>query len=175
MGSFFLQYGKKCYTTIQREVTIWPIVFSYQIQNNEDILPNIYSLSQFDHRIEDDKMSYELIEYQDKKIISSKNYQWKWDLCHSEIIFGFLCRFWIVSINEVATISALKGSYNAQKCAYLVSLSPITMMTLFPSELAKAMINSIEISTQCWLGMNKGCRRPGVSSVPSLFFWKTKY
>ena len=27
-------------------------------------------------------MSYELIEYQEKKIIPSKNFQWKWDLYH---------------------------------------------------------------------------------------------
>ena len=75
MGSFLLQYGKNCYTTIQLEITTWPIVFVYQIQNNEDILPNIYLLSQFDDQIEDDKMSYELVEYPNKKIIPSKNFQ----------------------------------------------------------------------------------------------------
>ena len=53
----------------------WPVVFFYQIQNKEDILPNIYLLSQFDHQIEDDKMSYELIEYPNKKITLSKNFQ----------------------------------------------------------------------------------------------------
>ena len=37
------------------------------------ILPNIYLLSQFDQRIEDDKISYELIEYPNKKITPSKN------------------------------------------------------------------------------------------------------
>ena len=75
-------YGRKCYTTIQPEATIWPIVSVYQIESNEDILPNICLLSQFAHQIEDDKMNYELTEYQDKKIIMSKNFQWKWDLCH---------------------------------------------------------------------------------------------
>jgi len=74
MGSFVLQYAMKCYTTIQREETIWPIVYVYHIQSNEDILPNICLLSQFSHQIEDDKMSYELTEYQDKKIILSKNF-----------------------------------------------------------------------------------------------------
>ena len=77
MGSFLLLYGRKCYTTIQPEATIWPIMPVYQIQSNEDILPNICLLSQFSHKIEDDKMSYELTEYQDKKIILSKNFQWK--------------------------------------------------------------------------------------------------
>ena len=72
MGSFLLQYGRTCYTTIQQEVTTWPIMLSYQIQNNEDIPPNIYSLSLFDHRIWDDKMSYELVEYPNKKIIRPK-------------------------------------------------------------------------------------------------------
>ena len=57
-------------------------MFVYQIENNEYILPNIYLLSHFDHKIEDDKMSYELIDYPNKKIISSKKFQWKWDLCH---------------------------------------------------------------------------------------------
>ena len=49
-------------------------MIAYQIQNNEDILQNIYSLSLFDHRIEDDKKSYELVEYPNKKIIMSKNF-----------------------------------------------------------------------------------------------------
>ena len=80
MGSFLLLYGRKCYTTIQPEVTTWPIVFVYEINNNEDIIPNIYSLSQFAHQIEDDKMSYGLVEFPNKKIIPSKNFQWKWDL-----------------------------------------------------------------------------------------------
>ena len=69
MGSFLLLYGRKCYTTIQPKATIWPIVSVYQIQSNEDILPNTCLLSQFSHQIEDDKMSYELTEYQDKKIL----------------------------------------------------------------------------------------------------------
>ena len=75
MGSFLLLYGRKCYTTIQLEATIGPIVSVYQIQSNEDILPNICLLSQFAHQIEDDNMSYELTEYQEKKIIMSKNFQ----------------------------------------------------------------------------------------------------
>ena len=44
-------------------------------QGNEDILSNICLLSQFAHQIEDDKMIYELTEYQENKIIISKNFQ----------------------------------------------------------------------------------------------------
>ena len=62
------------YHTIQPEATIWPIVSVYRIQSNEDILPDICLLSQFAHQTEDDKMSYELTEYEDKKIILSKNF-----------------------------------------------------------------------------------------------------
>ena len=69
-----MQYGRKCYTTINLEVTTWTIVFVYYIQNIEYILPNICSLSQFSHYIEDDMMSYELIEYQEKIKILSKNF-----------------------------------------------------------------------------------------------------
>ena len=56
-------------------VTLGTIVFVYQRQNNEGSLPDIYSLSQFVHQIEDDRMSYEPIEYPNKKIILSKNVQ----------------------------------------------------------------------------------------------------
>ena len=37
---------------------------------------------------------------------------------------------WTVSMNAVETVLDLKGWESAQKCAYLVSLSTITMMTL---------------------------------------------
>src|ERR1700731_4124075 len=89
------------------------------------------------------------------------------------IIFGFPCSFLIVSINAVETVLALNGCVNAQKCAYLVSLSTTTMMTLFPSNLGKPVIKSIETSSQCWLGMDKGCNRPWVLIVSTLFCWKT--
>ena len=65
------------------------------------------------------------------------------------IIFGFPRSFWIVSINVVETIMDLKGLHNAQKCVDLVSLSTTTMMKLFPSDLGKTMIKSIETSSQC--------------------------
>ena len=52
------------------------------MKNNEDILQDIYSKSYFVYPIEDGKMSYEPIEYLDKKIILSKNFQWKLDICH---------------------------------------------------------------------------------------------
>ena len=58
---------------------------------------------------------------------------------------------------------------NAQKCAYLVSLSTTTMMTLSPSDLGKPVIKSIEISSQCWLEMDKECRRPMVLIVSTFF------
>jgi len=45
-------------------------------------LLNIYSQSQFSYRIEDGKMRYEPIDYPNKKIFQSKNFQWKLDLCH---------------------------------------------------------------------------------------------
>jgi len=67
------------------------------------------------------------------------------------------------------------GWDNAQKCAYLVSLSTTTMMTLFPSDLGKPVIKSIETSSQRWLGMSKGCNKPGVLIVSTLFCWQTKH
>ena len=156
MGSFLLQYGRKCYSTIQPEVTTWPIVFDYQIQSNEDILLHICSLSHFSHQFEDDKMSYELVEYLNKKNNSIQKFPIKMGSLSLTIIFGFPCIFWIVSINAVATILALNEWDNVQKCAYLVSLSITTVMTLFPSDLGKPMIKSIEITSQHWLGMDKG-------------------
>lgn len=42
------------------------------------------------------------------------------------IIFGFACSFSIISINAIETVLALIGRDNAQKCAYLVSLSTTT-------------------------------------------------
>ena len=82
MVSLFLQYERKCYTTILLRVTSWTIVFVYHRQSNEANLPDIFSLSQFFHQIENDNMSYEPIEYPSKKIIMSKNVQWRWNLCH---------------------------------------------------------------------------------------------
>jgi hypothetical protein len=50
-----------------------------QLRGNEPILglniPDICSLSQFFYQIEDDRMSYEPIEYPNKKIIMSKTVQ----------------------------------------------------------------------------------------------------
>ena len=76
---------------------------------------------------------------------------------------------------NVAIILALKGWESAQKFAYLVSLSTTTMMTLFPSDLGRPVIKSIETSSQRWLGMTNGCRRPGFLVVLTLFCWQTKY
>jgi hypothetical protein len=45
------------------------------LNSNKGSLPDICSLSQFGHQIEDDRMSYEPIEYPNKKIILSKNVQ----------------------------------------------------------------------------------------------------
>ena len=73
MGSFFMMYGRKCYTTILPRVTTWPIVFVYRLQNMEDTLPNICLQFMFVYQIDDDKMSYELVEYPNNKIIQSKN------------------------------------------------------------------------------------------------------
>ena len=50
-----------------------------------------------------------------------------------------------------------------------VNISTTTMMTLFPSDLGKPVIKSIEISSQRWLGMDKGCRSPGVLILSTLF------
>jgi hypothetical protein len=75
MVSFLLQYERKCYTTILPRVTIRTIVFIYQRQSDEGSIPNICSLSLFLHQIEDDRMSYEPIEYPNKNIIMSKNVQ----------------------------------------------------------------------------------------------------
>ena len=44
------------------------------IQRNEDILLDIYSQSQFSHKIEDGKMSYEPIVYPNKKTNQSINF-----------------------------------------------------------------------------------------------------
>ena len=73
-------YENKYCTTILQEVANLPIEIVFLKWNNIDILPNIYSQPQFSHLIKDGMKSYEPIEYQNKKIISSKNLQWKWDL-----------------------------------------------------------------------------------------------
>jgi len=78
-------------------------------------------------------------------------------------------------MNVVETVVALKWWEKAQKCVYLVSLSTITMMTLFPLEFNKPMMKSMETSSQHWLGMDNGCKIPGVLIVSTLFCWKTKY
>ena len=77
-----MKYGRMCCTTILPRETTWPIVYVYHMQNKKYILLEISSQYQFSHRIEDDKMSYELIEYPIKNLIQSKNFQWKLDLCH---------------------------------------------------------------------------------------------
>ena len=77
-----MKYGRICCMTIHPGETIWTIVYVYQMQNNINILLNIYSQSQFSHQIKYGKMSYEPIEYPNKKIIKSKNFQWKLDLYH---------------------------------------------------------------------------------------------
>jgi len=46
------------------------------------------------------------------------------------------------------------------------------MMTLFPLDLGKPVIKYIETSSQHWLGMDKGCDRPGVLIVSTLFCWQ---
>ena len=91
------------------------------------------------------------------------------------IIFGFPCSFWIVSINQITIVLALKGWYNAQKCAYLVSRSTTIMMTLFHSKLGKHVIKYTKTSSQHWLGIDKGCNRPRVLIVSTLFCWKSKH
>ena len=50
-------------------------------------------------------------------------------------------------MNFIATILALKGSESAQTCEYLVSLSTTTMITLFPYDLGRFVIKSIETSS----------------------------
>ena len=69
MGTFFMKYGRMCCTTIPSRETTWPIVSIYLMQNNEDILLDIYSQYLFAYRIEGGKMSYDPIEYPKKKII----------------------------------------------------------------------------------------------------------
>jgi len=59
------------------------------------------------------------------------------------IMFGFPCQFWIASINAVEILFALNGWDNAQKCAYLVTMSTTTMMKLYPLDLGKLVIKSI--------------------------------
>jgi hypothetical protein len=75
MGTLFMMYGRKSCTTILPKITISPTVFAYQMQNNEDNLPNICSLSLFAHYIEDDKMNSEPIGSPNNKIIQFKIFQ----------------------------------------------------------------------------------------------------
>ena len=146
MGSVFMMYGRKCYTTILPRVTTWPVVFVYQLQNIKDTLPNICFISLFVHHIEDDKMSYD------------PKFPVKMESLSLTIIFGVPCSFWTVSIKELATVLSLKGWNSAHKCAYLVCLSTTTMMALFHSDFCKPMIKSIKASIHHWLGMEIGCR-----------------
>ena len=90
------------------------------------------------------------------------------------IIFGLPCSLWIVSMNVVETVLSLKRWESAQKCVYLFSLSTITMMTLFPSDFGNPVMKSMETSSQHWIGMANGCKRPGVLIFSTWFCWKTK-
>ena len=146
MGTFFMMYGRKYCTTILQKITTSPTMFAYQMQSNIDILPNIFSLFLFSHQIEDDKMKCEPTRFLNKKIIKSKIFLWKLDLSLT-IIFGFPCSFWVVSMNVAAIVPVLKGCERAQKCAYLVSLSMTTIITLFPLDLGIPMIKSINTSS----------------------------
>ena len=65
-------------------------------------------------------------------------------------------------LNAKTTILALKGWQGEQKCAHLVSLSMMTITTLFPSNLGRPMIKSIKTSSQRWQGTFNGCRRLGI-------------
>lgn len=147
----------------------------YQIQIKKDILPNICSLFKVFHLIEDDKMSYELIEYQEKENNYVQKFPVRMGSLSLTIIFWFTCRFWIVSINKIMIVLALKGWDSTKKCAYLVRLSTSTMMTLFHSHLGKPMIKSIETSSQHYLGMNNVCKITIILIVSILFSWKAKH
>ena len=75
-----MKYGRMFCTTIPPKETTWPIVSIYRMKNNKVILLDIYSQSQFSHKIEDGKMSCERIVYANKKIFQSKNFSQKLDL-----------------------------------------------------------------------------------------------
>ena len=136
--SFLLQYERKCYTTILSRVTIWTIVFVYQIQRNQGSLPYIFSLSQFVHQIEDELWANWVPKQENNYVQKCPENMGSLSLT---IIFGLPCSFWTISMNAVTTILDLKGWESAKKCAYLVSLSTITMMTLFPSDFGNPMMN----------------------------------
>jgi hypothetical protein len=50
------------------------MVFVYQMESKKYTLIDIYSQTQFSHKIEDGKRSYEPIGYPKRKIIQFKNY-----------------------------------------------------------------------------------------------------
>jgi hypothetical protein len=74
-------------------------------------------------------------------------------------------------MNVVATVLSLKGCEREKKWGYFVSQSTTTMVIIFPSDLGKTIIKSIEISSQCWLGITNGSRRPDVLIIFPLFYW----
>ena len=119
-------------------------------------------------------MSYESVEYPNKKIIRSKVSSENGILVTYYNIWS-TCRFCTVSIKELVIVIAFKGWDSAHKCAYLVSLWTTTMMTLFPYDFGEPIIKYIETSIHLCLGMESGCRRLGVLIVSTLFCWKTKH
>ena len=118
-------------------------------------------------------MSYELVAKQENNLFQT--FRGKMGSLSLTIIFGVPCSFWTVFIKELVIVLTSNGRDSAHKCAYLVILSTTTMMTLFPSEHGKHVIKSIETSVHLWLGMESGCKRPGVLIVSTLFCWQTKH
>lgn len=140
-----MKYGRMCCTTVLPRATNWPIMFIYWMQSNEDTLLDIYSESQFAHWIEDGNRSsanwvteQENISFQKVPVI--------FGYLSLTIILGIPCSFWIIYMNVVGNVIALKGWEREQKWAYFVSQSTTTMMTLFPLNFSRLVIKSIETS-----------------------------
>lgn len=87
---------------------------------------------------------------------------------------GIPCSLYTWSRNTVATLCALKGWTKGMKWAYFDRLSITTRMQLAEWDLGKLSMKSMDTICQHWLGIARGCRRPGYLARSGFACWHTR-
>ena len=91
------------------------------------------------------------------------------------ILYGMSYNLNMFFMNAFATVVVVYGYVIGMKLLYLLNLSTIIMITLYPLDKGNPFMKSILISTHTLLGIGRGCKAPAGLRFFVLFLWHTSH